>query len=177
MRQKRIYEMNLICLFHSIEKSKGGAMINESAKELWENFNLQIPNLPSHYELLSFGDNESTANEAAALVLEGLKTARTTLLSEYEDNDRPVPQKGDYSIILDGNQQAIGVVQTLKVSIMPFDEVTDEIAYEEGEGDRTLTNWRKVYQPYFQRQCENKNQLFSTTMEVVCEQFELVYAA
>lgn len=152
-------------------------MINESVEELWGNFKLQNPNLPDHYEFLTFGQTESAANKSAALVLEGLKTAKTTLLLEYQEEKKSIPTKGDYAIILDGRHQAIGVVQILKVRVIPFDEVTDEIAYEEGEGDRTLSTWREFYQLYFQQQCKANQHSFSTKIEVVCIQFELVYAA
>jgi len=29
-------------------------------------------------------------------------------------------------------------------------EVTDELAYQEGEGDRPYPGWREIYQTYFQ---------------------------
>ncbi|MGB6179059.1 MAG: ASCH domain-containing protein [Carnobacterium sp.] len=152
-------------------------MINESAEILWENFRLQNSTLPDQYDVMTFGETKDSANQSAALVLEGLKTAKTTLLVEYQRKEKSIPKEGSYSVILDGNNQAIGVVQLLKVFIVPFDEVSEELAYEEGEGDRTLTGWRELYQTYFQEQCKNEHWHFSTTIELVCIQFELVYAA
>ncbi|MCA9765694.1 MAG: ASCH domain-containing protein [Carnobacterium sp.] len=152
-------------------------MINESAEELWENFKLQNSTLPNHYDLMTFGDTKDRANHSAALILEGLKTAKTTLLLEYQRKEKSVPQEGSYSMILDGNNQAIGIVQLLKVSILPFDQVSAELAYEEGEGDRTLTGWQELYQDYFEKQCKEEHWHFSPKIEVVCIQFEFVYAA
>ncbi len=152
-------------------------MINESVEKLWENFKLQNPTLPDCYELMTFGDTQDRADQSAALVLEGLKTVKTTLLLEYQRKEKYLPQEGSYSIILDVNNQAIGIVQLLKVFIVPFDEVTDELAYQEGEGDRTLSGWREIYQTYFQEQCKKQHWNFSVKTEVVCIQFELVYAA
>ena len=152
-------------------------MINDSVKELWENFKLQNSTLPDNYDLMTFGDTQDKANQSAALVLEGLKTAKTALLLDYQRKEKAVPKEGSYSMILDGNNQAIGIVQVLQVSIVPFEEVTKEVAYEEGEGDRTLEGWRELYRGYFQEQCKKEHWHFSTKIEVVCIQFELVYAA
>jgi uncharacterized protein YhfF len=160
-----------------MNKSKGETMINDSVKELWENFKLQNSTLPDNYDLMTFGDTQDKANQSAALVLEGLKTAKTALLLDYQRKEKAVPQEGSYSMILDGNNQAIGIVQVLKVSIVPFYEVTEEVAYEEGEGDRTLVGWRELYRDYFQEQCKKEHWYFSAKIEVVCIQFELVYAA
>ncbi|MEG0267642.1 MAG: ASCH domain-containing protein, partial [Carnobacterium sp.] len=164
-------------LFKVMNRSKGEKMTNDSIEKLWENFKLQNSTLPDNYNLMTFGDTQDKANQSAALVLEGLKTAKTSLLLDYQRSEKSVPQEGSYSLILDGNNQAIGIVQLLKIAILPFDEVSDEWAYEEGEGDRTLKGWREFYQDYFQEQCKSEHWHFSMKTEVVCIQFELVYAA
>ncbi|MGX7417997.1 ASCH domain-containing protein [Carnobacterium gallinarum] len=152
-------------------------MENESANKLWENFRMQNPSAPLTCEAWSFGNTKEMADELAELVLEGLKTATSSAFCFYEIDNEPVPKVGDYSIVLNGNDEAIGIIQNRKVTILAFDEVSEEIAIEEGEGDRTLEYWRKVHEEFFKRAFEEYDQLFSTDIMVVCEQFELVYAA
>lgn len=149
---------------------------NESAKALWENFKMHFHDLPDDYDVWAFGDSKEMADELSGLVLEGLKTATSSALELYADNEQ-LPEERKYSIILDGNDQAVGIIQTLKVRIYSFNAVPDEIAYEEGEGDRTLAYWREVHEAFFIREMQKAGKRFSTEMKVICEQFELVYAA
>ena len=57
-----------------------------------------------------------------------------------------------------------------------FDQVSQEHAYEEGEGDRSLEYWRKVHTDFLTRELAGINKAFTKKMQVVCEEFELVYA-
>lgn len=152
-------------------------MENESVNKLWASFRLQNPSAPETCEAWSFGDSKEMADELCELVLEGLKTATSSAFCLYELQKERVPKEGDYSIILNGNNEAVGIVQNRKVTILPFDEVPEEIAIEEGEGDRTLDYWRRVHEDFFKRAFAKENLTFTTKIEIVCEQFELVYAA
>lgn len=152
-------------------------MENESAKDLWESFQQQITNLPEKYDVWSFGDTKEVADELAALVLAGLKTATCSLKRIYEIEGADLPQIGTYSVILDGNNQAVGIIQNVEVKVFPFDEVTEDIAIAEGEGDRSVEYWSDVHKEFFKRECQSIGESFSTKMEVVFERFELVYAA
>lgn len=80
-----------------------------------------------------------------------------------------------YSIILDKQDHAVCIIQTTEVTIIPFDQVNDEHAYLEGEGDRTLDYWRKIHADFFTQEMENMGQQFHKDMLVVCEKFKVVY--
>lgn len=152
-------------------------MENQSVIELWESFKQQVPHLPETYDVWSFGDSPELANELASLVLEGLKTVTCSLKQLYEVEGKNLPQEGAYSVIVDGNDRAIAIIQNVQVVVFPFDQVTEEIADAEGEGDRTITYWTETHKEFFKRECQSIGEPFSTKMEVVCERFELVYAA
>ncbi|MBM6614600.1 ASCH domain-containing protein [Desemzia sp. RIT804] len=150
-------------------------MENESAKELWESFQQQIPNLPEQYDVWSFGDSKELADKSAALVLAGLKTATCSLKRLYDIEGADLPRVGIYSVILDGDGQAVGIIQNLEVFVFAFDEVTEDVAI--AEGDRTVDYWTEAHKEFFKRECQSTGESFSTKMEVVFERFELVYAA
>lgn len=152
-------------------------MENQSAIDLWESFKQQDPHLPEKYDVWSFGDSPEMANELASLVLEGLKTATCSLKRLYEVEGEDLPKAGAYSVILDGNDQAVGIIQNMQVFVFPFDQVTEEIAKAEGEGDHSVEYWTEAHKEFFKRECQSMGESFSTKMEVVCERFELVYAA
>jgi uncharacterized protein YhfF len=50
-----------------------------------------------------------------------------------------------------------------------FGEIDAAFAHDEGEGDRTLADWREAHTDYFTRRSE-----FSPDMELYCERFRLV---
>lgn len=119
----------------------------------------------------SFGDSPALADELLGLVLAGRKRATATAWSEFGE-ERP-PQVGDLSIVLDGAGTPSALIRTTRTETVPFDEVTDEFAAAEGEGDATLASWRADHERYWRRVLGDDG--FAPTMPVFCEWFELVY--
>jgi uncharacterized protein YhfF len=150
-------------------------MSNDSVNQMWEDFKKINPSaLKKNYEAWAFGDSKEMADELAELVLHGSKTATASNYSLYEENES-VPNVGLHNIILDGCGKAVAIVETTSVEIMPFDEVTEEHAYLEGEGDRTLKYWRDVHEDFFKKEFKEVNQEFHNKIPVVCERFKLLY--
>ena len=61
-----------------------------------------------------------------------------------------LPQVGEYSVILNGKEEAVCVIRTKEVFILPFNEVPESHAFAEGEGDRSLDYWRRVHKEFFE---------------------------
>lgn len=127
-------------------------------------------------EAWAFGATSDHADSLLALVLDGVKTGTASSLWDYETQGDPLPQVGEYSIILDAAGRPRAVIETTEVAIVPFDEVSDEHAYSEGEGDRSLAAWRDIHERYWRLHSENPRG-FEPDMPVVCERFRLVYRA
>ena len=150
-------------------------MNNESITQMWNDYQKINPGAPKEYEAWAFGDSKETADELAELVLEGKKTATSSNYTLYELENEELPHVGLINIILDGDGNAVAIAETTSVEVVPFDEVTAEHAYLEGEGDRTLRYWRDVHEDFFKREFEKIEQNFDYKIPVVCERFELVY--
>ena len=56
-------------------------------------------------------------------------------------------------------------------------EVSKEHARKEGEGDLSLAYWRQVHKDFFSDELKVEQKDFSETMDVVCEEFKLIYVA
>lgn len=121
----------------------------------------------------SFGDENDIQmqNDLAQLVLKGEKTATTSLYSLYDLENERIPQVGDINVILDGNSNEVCVTVNTKVYSLPFKEISEEYAYKEGEGDKSLEYWKKVHKNFFVKEAEGN---FDESMEVLCEEFELL---
>lgn len=124
----------------------------------------------------SFGDAPGLADELLGLVLQGTKTATSSLAWEYEGGEEPLPAVGDLSILLDGAGEPRALIRTTEVRTVPFDAVDEDFAYDEGEDDRTLASWRAGHERYWRRTMPAGHE-FSPDMPVVCERFELLYRA
>lgn len=126
----------------------------------------------SYYSAWQFG---STPDKLAKLVLEGTKTATASAFPLYENEIEPMPKVGDYSVILNTADEALCVIQTIQVVVAPFLEITQEQAYLEGEGDRTLAYWRAAHNEFFRDSLQAEGLLFTEDMKVVWEEFKVVF--
>lgn len=138
-----------------------------TAESMW-----RASGLEGEYDAWSFGGDP---DGLAALVLSGKKTATSSAYPCYEAEGEPVPEEGEYSVILDSRDGAVCVIKTVKVYITPFSEVTEEHARKEGEGDLSLGYWRKVHRDFFTGELTETGLAFTEDMPVVCEEFEVVY--
>jgi len=116
----------------------------------------------------SFGDSPEMADRLLGLVLAGKKTATTSALSDPTIAHNDI---GKRWIVLDGKGKERAIIETAELRIVPFMEVDEAFARDEGEGDLTLSYWRKVHEDFFRREG-----VYSPDMKVVCERFKLVEA-
>lgn len=122
-----------------------------------------------------FCASEEPANTCAQLVVDRIKKATCSLLIEYKVENEPLPQVGQLDIVTNWAGEAQAIIRIEKVDIVPFGQVGEQFAYMEGEGDRSLTYWRKAHWEFFSRELEAMDRQPSEEMELVCEHFEIVW--
>jgi uncharacterized protein YhfF len=122
----------------------------------------------------AFGDSAEEGDELLQLVLDGTKTATASALWDYEAEGEALPEVGGLSILLDGRGHPRALVNTTDVQVVPFDEVNEEHARLEGEGDRSLGYWRAAHERFFGKVSSRG---FEPDMPVVLERFEVIYQA
>jgi uncharacterized protein YhfF len=123
-----------------------------------------IPEAYRGLKTFAFGDGPELADELLDLVIRGVKTA--TCSTEDEPN---TSTPGERWIVLDGRGDPRCVIESTEISYRRFDEVDSAFAFDEGEGDRSLSYWREAHRRYFTRLGR-----FSDTMMLMCERFRLV---
>ena len=111
----------------------------------------------------------------STLVKKGIKKATASLHYLYEIENEPIPEVDDYVIITNWKGIAQCIIQITNINIISFKDVTEEFAAKEGEGDKTLSFWRKVHRKFFSLELKEYSKKFSEDMLVVCEEFEVVY--
>lgn len=128
------------------------------------------------FDVFPFGDDPQMADDLLALILSERKQATATRLKVYELEGfaRP-PAPGDLSLVLDGKGEPACVIEATQVDLVPFDEVSADFAFVEGEGDRSLAYWRRVHLAYYGRECAREGSIFDRKELIVCERFKLVW--
>lgn len=118
----------------------------------------------------SFGDSPEMADELVQLVLDGKKTLTCTALSWHlKENDKTLV--GGYEVITDGQGTPKCVVQLVAQFIKNFDEVDENLARKEGEGDLSLQYWQAAHQAFFE-----KYGVFDEKMGLLFTEFKVVKA-
>ena len=151
--------------------SKAQAYLNFYLSTLSPDQRKKYKSFDSYY----FCADEESANLCANLVLEGEKRASAGLLWSYEAEKEPLPEIGQLSVITNWDKIPQCIIEIISVEQKPFNEVTDEFAFEEGEGDKTLDFWRKVHWEFFSAECEDIGREPSQEMPVILEKFKVVY--
>ncbi len=127
------------------------------------------------YQVWFFGNNSEMSRELAGLVISGKKKATASLVSVNEITPEIAPTDNGYSVVTDfeGNPQC--VIQTTEIRHLPFTEVDAQFAFDEGEGDQTLADWREGHWRYFTKEAAELNIEFNENSLICCERFELLF--
>ena len=148
-------------------------------KAYWQKILSSLPeNSPYHaksYVAEGWGDGPEMADELGALIAAGTKTATCSSLWEWEAESETPPETGAVTIVLDGSERPLCIVETIEVTIRKYNEVDAEFARQEGEGDLSLNYWREAHRTFFSRSLPKIGKEFSEEMPLVCERFRLIY--
>jgi uncharacterized protein YhfF/ribosomal protein S18 acetylase RimI-like enzyme len=156
-------------LDNSVERSP-------AVQRFWNDFCVATglpPTTP--YQAWYFGDSAELAHELIELVLHGPKRA-TAGLAEFNDQMPQVkPVAGGYSVLTEQDGTPRAVIRTTVLDRRPFAEVDAAFAWDEGEGDRTLADWKDGHRRFFTRELATMGRSFDERVVVDLERFELLY--
>lgn len=121
----------------------------------------------NNYGRWKFGtDNDKLVD----LVLKGEKKATTSLYEEYILEGEELPKVGDRSIILFDDGRDACLIENVEVIITEFKNITADLAFIEGEGDKSLEYYRNEHIRIF----KNIDTNFSDSSKVVFEVFKVI---
>ena len=99
---------------------------------------------------IEFGTPGPMRERLNALVLEGRKRATAGLLQhDYIDQNETIEIVGEELFILNNSAASIGKVKVTKVEVVRFEDVADDFAKAEGEGDLTGDDFRNSHREYW----------------------------
>ena len=147
-------------------------MLSEAAQEYWHEFVSKTGTQATPTSAFSFGDSPEMANELLELILRGPKRATASLA---RPDVEPLPKVGEYSIVLDGQGHPACIIVTTDAEVKPLSAVDAQFAWDEGEGDRSLSYWMDAHINFFARQAIREGFEMHPDIETVCERFRVVW--
>ena len=105
-------------------------------------------------------------------MLAGVKTATAGLISEYAQEDEELEHVGERLALVDDHDALVGVVEVTGVEVVRFADVPWDFARSEGEGDRSIEEWRDGHGTYWARE----GTPVTDDTQIVCIRFRLVSA-
>jgi uncharacterized protein YhfF len=100
--------------------------------------------------LAQFGFPGPLRDRLVAAVLSGEKTSTSSLLAEYADDPDGVPRVGTVEVVVDSSGRPVAEIETTEVRILPIRKVDLAFAREEGEGFRSVAEWREGHKRFWQ---------------------------
>ncbi|ADL43699.1 MULTISPECIES: ASCH domain-containing protein [Micromonospora] len=119
---------------------------------------------------LALGTPGELRTRLNTLVLSGAKTATAGLVQEYDDENEELEYVGERLVLVDDNDALVGVVEVTGVEVVRFADVPWDFARAEGEGDRSIEEWREGHGAYWARQ----GTPVTDDTRIVCLRFRLV---
>lgn len=127
----------------------GDSVLNAASERFWRQYLDTSPDAVNaqrwFYKAFRIGSSAESADDGALLVIRGINTATSSLLWELKALHKPLPRVGSWSILENGRDEPVFVVQTTQITTRLFREVDTRFAYDHGEWDHE--RFRVVYQP------------------------------
>lgn len=146
-------------------------------QSFWEEFcrNNSEVNPSTPFQVWFFGNSQEMAQELAGLVISGKKTATASLVEFNQSHPEVAPVDAGYSVVTDFEGHPLCVIQTTEIRHLPFMEVDAGFAFDEGEGDQTLEDWRDGHHRYFTKEAAESGLEFNEKSLICCERFRLLF--
>ena len=88
-------------------------------------------------------------DQLVAAIMAGDKTTTTALAAGYEHENEPLPRPGLRQVVVDSAGDPVTVIETTAVRVMRLGEVDLAHALGEGEGYRSVADWRAGHEQFW----------------------------
>lgn len=123
---------------------------------------------------LNFEAKGFVGDEMIALVLGNKKTAFFTSWATYAIDQEPLPVSGELYVVLDRANTPRCIIETESVNIIPFNEVTWNMAQQEGE-DENIEQWRERKREYLEDEGAVLGFEFTPDIKLVYQTFKVIW--
>ncbi len=86
-----------------------------------------------------------------------------------------MPEVGHLQVVTNWDGEPVCVIEITDVHTCPYNEVGEDFAQAEGEGDRSLLWWREAHTRFFRAECDDLGIDWDEQRLLVLERFKVVY--
>ena len=123
------------------------------------------------YRTIEFGTPGVSRDTILNFLFDGNKRATAGLLEyDYIAEGEPIEHIGEILVVLGNENEPLGKIQATRVEIVRFDEVSDEFALAEAEGDLSGDDFRNSHRAFW----EGCGYEIKPETMVVCMYFDLI---
>lgn len=123
---------------------------------------------------LNFDSNGIKNDTQIILILNGKKTAFFSSYASFSIDGEELPASGELYLVLDRANNPCCVIELQSVNIVPFNEVTWQMAKQEGE-DENLEEWKIRKQEDLEDEGQIVGFEFTQNMRLIFQTFNVVY--
>jgi uncharacterized protein YhfF len=106
---------------------------------------------PAALPRAEFGYPGPLRDRLVAAILDGAKTATTSLLDDYAREGAAPPEPGARSVVVDSAGRPVAVIETTSVRVARLKDVDLAHVMAEGEADATVADWRTAHEGFWRR--------------------------
>lgn len=123
---------------------------------------------------LCFDSDPLRSDQLVGLVLAEKKSAFFTCWATYSIDNEPLPVSGELYLVVDRTDVPRCIIELESVNVIPFNEITWEMAQKEGE-DQNLSEWRERQQENLEYEGSIMGFEFSPDIRLVYQTFRVIY--
>ncbi|MCR5046900.1 MAG: ASCH domain-containing protein [Treponema sp.] len=112
--------------------------------------------------------------ERLASVLAGKKTAAFFSYASFAVDNEELPLSDEYYIVLGADREPLCIIKTTSVQVLPYDQVTWEMAQKEGE-DSSLEEWRQKTRENLEEEGDLVGFDFTPDLKLIYMEFKVVH--
>lgn len=122
-----------------------------------------------------FGDgSKEMGDELGGLVVKGIKTGTCAAHCIFEYEGEVIPKVGQFDIVLDGENNPLAIIKYTKIDFVKMNEVTNDFASSEGEGDLSYDYWYRGHVKFFSWELNQFGLTFTPDLLLVCQTFKVM---
>jgi len=88
-------------------------------------------------------------DQLVAAILSGAKTSTSGLVVDYELTNEPLPEAGQRFAVVDSAGHRVAAIELTEVRVVRLADVDLPHALDEGEGDRSVAQWRAGHEKFW----------------------------
>ena len=151
-------------------------MRSARTEAMWQAFCHHAGRQDARHQVTYFRTPPAVADRLIDMTLAGMMRANAGPMHYFgEGREEPVPKAGEYALLLDSRKRPRLIYRMTRVSVAPLSLMSEQHAWEDGQGGGDREELLAVYRRSFTRQARLRRFEMHDDIETMFESFEVVW--